>query len=201
MACFNSREFALNAAPLGRRDGPPIEEHGALVEIKPLTSASPAKVEALLDAAFGTDRHGRTAYRLRAGTNVLPSFSFAAWDDGILVGTLQSWPVCWIDAANADQTLPLIMVGPVAVSPHRQRSGVGRMMMDRLVDDADAGADAALMMIGDPEYYARFFGFSADRTGCWQLPGPVERRRLLARSANGHSAPGGAGAIAPDLRR
>jgi len=38
-----------------------------------------------------------------------------------------------------------------------------------------------LVMIGDPEYYGRFFGFSAEATGAWSVPGPVERHRLLAR--------------------
>jgi hypothetical protein len=44
---------------------------------------------------------------------------------------------------------------------------------------AAAGGDP-LMMIGDPEYYERFFGFSAAQTADWRIDGPVERRRLLA---------------------
>ena len=55
------------------------------------------------------------------------------------------------------------------------------MMMDRLVTDADATADAHLMMIGDPEYYGRFWDFWADATGGWKAPGPVDPRRLLMR--------------------
>jgi predicted N-acetyltransferase YhbS len=39
-------------------------------------------------------------------------------------------------------------------------------------------------MIGDPDYYGRFWGFSAAYTGEWDLPGPFERHRLLARAAN-----------------
>src|SRR3546814_14378121 len=38
---------------------------------------------------------------------------------------------------------------------------------------AAIGASDRLMLIGDPEYYRRFFGFTADRTGQWRLPGPV----------------------------
>ncbi len=53
------------------------------------------------------------------------------------------------------------------------------------------------MMIGDPEYYGRFFGFTADATGEWDLPGPFEKRRLLARAVNGHSLPTGTGMIGP----
>jgi predicted N-acetyltransferase YhbS len=41
------------------------------------------------------------------------------------------------------------------------------------------------VLIGDPSYYERFFGFSAAHTGGWETPGPVERHRLLARLAGG----------------
>ncbi len=47
------------------------------------------------------------------------------------------------------------------------------------------------VLIGDPEYYGRFFGFAADQTGRWDLPGPFERRRLLARTGRTDAAGGG----------
>ncbi len=37
-------------------------------------------------------------------------------------------------------------------------------------------------MIGDAEYYERFFGFSAAHTGGWLLPGPWDPARLLCRT-------------------
>ncbi len=139
-------------------------------------------IEALLDAAFGTDRHGRTAYKIRSGMNWLPDFSYAALDeDGAMIGLLQSWPVALIDDTNGCD-VPLIMVGPVAVLPQAQGEGCGRIMMDRLVQDADLHADAPLMMIGDPEYYGRFWGFSDEATAGWRAPGPFEARRLLFRN-------------------
>ena len=72
------------------------------------------------------------------------------------------------------------MVGPVAVRPDVQRGGHGRALMDHMLEAARTMADGALMMIGDPEYYGRFFGFTADATGAWGLPGPYEKHRLLA---------------------
>ncbi|PZU57856.1 MAG: GNAT family N-acetyltransferase [Sphingobium sp.] len=156
--------------------------------ILPLLTQSPAAIEQLLDAAFGTDRHGRTAYTIRQGTTWLPTLSYAAVDaDGTLLGTLQSWPValCKEDGTAA----PLVMVGPVAVLPALQRGGLGRTLMDRVVADARAMASDPLMMIGDPEYYERFWGFSAVATGEWGVPGPVERRRLLALSVDGRAIP------------
>ena len=160
-----------------------------------MSNIEPQAVKALLDAAFGTDRFGRTAYRIREGVDAVPSLSFAAVVDGVLIGTIQCWPVAH-RAADGTAT-PLVMVGPVAVRPEVQRGGYGRMLMTHMLDAAETGADGALMMIGDPEYYGRFFGFDADATGEWELPGPFEKRRLLARAVNGHDLPAGAGMIGP----
>jgi predicted N-acetyltransferase YhbS len=159
-----------------------------VTNIVPLATQSDDAVERLLDAAFGTDRRGRTAYAIREGMRWLPELSYAALDEaGALVGTLQSWPVALHgpDGASA----PLIMVGPVAVLPERQRDGIGRLMMDAVVHDARALATEPLMMIGDPEYYGRFWGFSAKGTQRWDAPGPFARRRLLALDAGGGAVP------------
>ncbi len=158
-----------------------------------LEQVAPDAVERLLDEAFGADRHGRTAYRLRAGVAALPALSLAAIDDGALVGTIQCWPVAL--TRDGGGVVPLVLVGPVAVSPARQQGGIGRALMEAsLAAAARTGQDGAMMLIGDPEYYGRFFGFSAKRTGRWRLPGPVERHRLLARGA---AVPDAAGTISP----
>ncbi len=166
-----------------------------MIEVVPLCEVDPAVVEALLDEAFGSDRHTRTAYKLRAGTAALPTLSFAAFDAGQLVGTLQSWPVALVDETGHRHSLTL--VGPVAVSPDVQRGGIGKRLMQALLAAAkDEGCDA-MMMIGDPEYYDRFFGFCAAATQQWDLPGPFERHRLLALITR----PGGVpaiGRIVPD---
>jgi predicted N-acetyltransferase YhbS len=160
-----------------------------MIELVELMTVDPAAVERLLDRAFGPARLGRTAYKLRDGVEALPGASLAACDDGALVGSIQLWPVQF--TSDDGTRVPLVLVGPVAVAPARQRDGIGRM----LVAEALARVpDAAAMLIGDPEYYGRFFGFSAAQTGGWRLPGPVERHRLLARGAG---VPGGSGTIGP----
>jgi len=163
--------------------------------IVPLAQLPQTDVEALLDRAFGIDRRGRTAYRLREGVDQIESLSFAALDAaGAMVGTIQCWPVRFVaDAALPD--VPMILVGPVAVEPGVQRGGIGRQLTQHMLtaagDSEAAGADA-LMLIGDPDYYTRFFDFSAEATGEWRLPGPFERHRLLAR---GPAVPCGAGRV------
>lgn len=158
-----------------------------MIDVRPLASVAPERVEALLDSAFGPDRKARTAYKLRDGVGAVPELSFAAFEDDRLVGTLQSWPVALEEAGG--QLTPMTLVGPVAVEPDVQRGGIGRLLMTKLVEAAAETGHDALMMIGDPEYYGRFFGFAAGATQQWELPGPFERHRLLARIARSGGVP------------
>ena len=149
----------------------------------PLDNIDPALVEALLDRAFEPERHNRIAYQLREGLDWLPALSFAAIDgDERLVGTIQCWPVALTDPAGRRH--PLIMVGPVAVLPEAQGTGYGQALMSASLAAIDPRAPLPQVMVGDPEYYGRFFQFNAEHTGGWTLPGPWDPRRLLARGAD-----------------
>lgn len=153
--------------------------------IIPLEAVAPAMIEEVLDRAFGPDRHARTAYRIRAGMDFLPGLSLAALDgEGLLVGTIQCWPV---GLMTRQGQVPLVMVGPVAVVPERQGEGFGIGLMSAMLAEearlaASGGRALPQVLIGDPEYYGRW-GFSAAFTGGWRCPGPYEQRRLLARGA------------------
>ncbi len=160
-----------------------------MIELVGLEQVDGAAVEHLLDRAFGVARHGRTAYRLRDGVAALVGPSLAALEDGRLIGTIQLWPVLF--SGDDGRRVPMALVGPVAVEPDRQRDGIGRLLVGAALDRA---GDDPLMLIGDPEYYGRFFGFTAAHTAGWRLPGPVEPHRLLAR---GTAVPDGGGAIGP----
>lgn len=155
-----------------------------MTTIIPLAEIDPGLVEALLDAAFGTDRKSRTAYKVREGMDMLEGLSIAAVDEekSELIGTIQCWPIAFNDEDG--KMHPMIMVGPVAVHPECQGEGVGRAMMSALLKEIQPDGNLPLVMIGDPEYYERFFGFSAKYTGGWSLPGPWEPERLLARIAD-----------------
>jgi predicted N-acetyltransferase YhbS len=164
-----------------------------LIEITPLSRVDPPAVEALLDRAFGPGRFARTAYKVRGDARALPHLSFAAVEGGTLAGSIQCWPVTF--AADDGAPVPLVMVGPVAVDPDRQGGGLGRRLVETaLAAAALTGEDRALTLIGDPDYYGRFFGFTAERTGRWRLPGPFEAHRLLAL---GDGVPDTAGNVRP----
>lgn len=152
----------------------------------PIDTVDAAAVEHLLDLAFGSDRHGRTAYRLREGVAAEATASCAALDEaGRLVGSLQSWPLALTGPDGAATSLWL--VGPIAVHPDRRNEGIGRAMLRRALDAIDTTGIPAVL-IGDAPYYAPF-GFTADQTQGWQVPGPVDRARLLARTDAGVTLP------------
>jgi predicted N-acetyltransferase YhbS len=149
----------------------------------PLDNVDPALVEALLDRAFEPERRNRAAYKVREGADWLPALSFAAIDgEEHLVGTIQCWPVALTDPEGRKH--PLIMVGPVAVLPEAQGRGFGQVLMSASLAALSPQAPLPQVMIGDPEYYGRFWGFSNAHTGGWSLPGPFEQRRLLVRCDN-----------------
>jgi predicted N-acetyltransferase YhbS len=153
-----------------------------MADIIPLDQVDPALIEALLDRAFEPERHNRTAYKVRQGTEWLPGLSFAAVEDEALAGTIQCWPVALTDPAG--RAHPMVMVGPVAVLPEQQGRGFGKALMTASLAALDPRAPLPQVMIGDPEYYGRFFGFTNEGTGGWDLPGPFEQRRLLVRCDN-----------------
>ena len=153
----------------------------------PLDNVDPALIEALLDRAFEPERRQRTAYKLREGTEWLQGLSFAAIDgEEQLVGTIQCWPLALTDAAKDGRVKrhPLIMVGPVAVDPGGPGRGFGQALMTAALGALSPEAPLPQVMIGDADYYGRFWGFSAAPTQSWQLPGPHDPARLLVRADN-----------------
>ncbi len=91
---------------------------------------------------------------------------------------------------------PALLLGPLAVHPDWRARGVGALLMHRALAEASRRGHAAVLLVGDAPYYARF-GFSADKTRRLSLPGPYEADRLLARELQ----PGAlAGARAPPQR-
>ncbi len=158
-----------------------------MATLVPLSAIEPELVEQLLDAAFGEQRHARTAYRIREGADWLQPLSFAALDeDEYLTGSIQLWPVALTDPEGRPH--PMLMVGPVAVMPGRQGEGFGKGLMSAALGAVDASFEQGApplpqILIGDEPYYGAW-GFSAKHTRGWHCPGPYDADRLLVRTGN-----------------
>jgi adhesin HecA-like repeat protein len=75
--------------------------------------------------------------------------------------------------------IPALVLGPLAVDASCRSLGIGAALMRHAIAAAKARGHVAVILRGDPAYYARF-GFSSDKTARLDLPGPFERERLLA---------------------
>jgi predicted N-acetyltransferase YhbS len=151
-----------------------------LIQIIPAQAADLPEIDALLDAGFGPARRNRTAYRLREDATPDPALSFVARDDGVLIGSVQCWPVRLRNCNGA--AVPLVLLGPVVTAANRHGEGIASALMQAALAAVDAAGGAPVLLIGDEPFYGRF-GFSAAATGGWKMPGPVDRERLLLRWA------------------
>ncbi len=167
--------------------------------IRPATAADAADIEMLLDTAFGPGRHARTASQLRADAAPIAGPSLVALGEGgELLGSIQYWPIRLepLEARGAPgEKTTLTLLGPVAVDRSARAIGLGRRLIAASLAIADAHGLDPILLIGDHSYYGPF-GFTAAATGDWQLPGPVERERLLLRQKVAMPLPGVARVVA-----
>ncbi len=148
------------------------------MRIRPRKPMDEPAIETLVARCFPAERRGRTATLLRGCSAPLPDLAFVAVDGRTIVGSVACHPVLWEGADGTRR--PLVLLGPLVSHPDRRGEGIGRALMMKATAALDRlGADS--MLVGDAPYYGRF-GYSADATGGWLLPGPVEPERLLLRA-------------------
>ena len=144
-----------------------------MIQIRTETAADAPARERLLDRAFGKTRRRKTSERLREGRLPSQGLAFSAVDaKGTLVGTLRLWDVV------AGSAGPALLLGPLAVDCRHQGRGIGAALMRHAIAEAKLLGHAAIILVGDAPYYARF-GFSGALMADLHLPGPVDRARFL----------------------
>jgi predicted N-acetyltransferase YhbS len=164
-----------------------------MIQIRHERTADIEAREALLDQAFGEARYRKSSERLREDRLPAEGLAFIAADGRRVIGTARLWNV---SVGNDKQAL---LLGPVAVAEDCRSQGLGGALVRRAIQAARKLGHAAIVMVGDPEYYERF-GFQAEKTGALWMPGPFERRRLLGRELMAGALDGARGLIAPTGR-
>ncbi len=138
-------------------------------------------VEALYDDVFGPGRFAKTAERLREGNQKIPDASLVAIDSEGLTGVVRVWPVKVGEKGRA------AFLGPIAVAERRRGNGVAFKLMERAIGVCREQGYAAVILVGDFDYYERF-GFHRAGEGRFQLPGPVDQNRILIRDLSDRAA-------------
>jgi predicted N-acetyltransferase YhbS len=129
-------------------------------------------VDALILRAFGPGRYAKAAERLREGREPLHALSFVAWDGRRIVGSVRQW------AVEVGDT-PALFLGPIAVETSHRRAGLGGALIERACEAATLAGHALIVLVGDMPLFGPHGFVPAPRV---TMPGPVDRRRVLARA-------------------
>ncbi|WP_405115187.1 N-acetyltransferase [Micromonospora sp. NBC_01405] len=90
--------------------------------------------------------------------------------------------------AEGGGTVPALVLGPVAVAPHRQRVGHGTAVVQAALDAATELGERLVVVLGDPAFYRRFGFTRADRMGLtspWSGLGDPWQALVLPPSTSG----------------
>ena len=148
-----------------------------------------AQVEALIDRAFGPGRFVKTAERLREGRAPLRPLSFTCRVGGELVGCVRQWSI-------SIGGRPAIFLGPFAVEGPWRSRGLGRALIRKACEAAQAAGHGAILLVGDAPYFEPL-DFQVVERGRIIMPGPVDPRRLLLRALTPNGAKDLRGPVAP----
>jgi predicted N-acetyltransferase YhbS len=134
------------------------------------TDADWWEVEALYDLCFAPGRAALSSYRLRDGIPQVPELCLVLRDEySILAAVIRYWPVRVADR-------PVLLLGPVAVHPTRQGEGLGALLIQESLAEAQRLGWERVLLVGDAPYYARF-GF--DVIEGIRMPPPTNPDRVL----------------------
>lgn len=122
------------------------------VRIRPEAAADRAAVHALNSAAFGQAAEADLVDALRDEAGVI---SMVAEAEAQLVGHILFSPVI----LAGHERLAMAGLAPMAVSPDRQRQGVGSALVHAGLEACRRAGYGAVVVLGHAEYYPRF-GFA-----------------------------------------
>lgn len=146
-------------------------------------------VEKLNERAFGPGRFVRSAERVREASPTDLSVSFVARVATLLVGSVRQTPI------RIGET-PALMLGPLAVEPAFRSRGIGRLLMERAIQEAVQRGYGLILLVGDETYYGRL-GFRRVTPGRITMPGPVDPMRVLLWAADDAAFQAAMGPVRP----
>ena len=158
--------------------------------ILPEQSTDGAAIERLYERTFGPGRFARTAYRLRERNEHRREYSFTARIGTLLVGSVRLTPILI-------GSTPALLLGPLTIEPPFRDRGIGRALIEASLKAAREGGVQLVLLVGDEPYYGRL-GFRKVPPKQVELPGPVDRERVLIAELVPGAFDGVAGDVRPD---
>ncbi len=167
----------------------PLADPQSHPELAPERRSDGARVEALIEGAFGPGRLAKAAERLRETNSPVLDLSLIAWSQGEAVGCVRLWPVR-IGAA------PALLLGPFAVRDDWRGRGLGSRLVLSACEAAGEAGHGLILLVGDAPFFERL-GFEVVAPGRVALPGPVNPARVLWRALRPGAAERAHGLVRP----
>jgi len=116
------------------------------VIIRSATPEDHAGIRLLLIAVFGAPTEGKLVDQLRSEGDA--AIELVAVEDGRVAGHILFSPM--------EAPFRALALAPLAVTPERQRTGIGSALISAGHELARAGGWHGVFVLGDPAYYRRF---------------------------------------------
>lgn len=104
--------------------------------------------------------------RVRASEGYLPELAFVAEEGTEIIGFVMLFKTM-IHSDN--QSKELLILAPLAVAINYRKKGIGGQLIERAVEEAKQLGYAAILLVGEPNYYQRYgfveaasFGISSE---------------------------------------
>lgn len=124
-------------------------------------------VAGVVEAAFGDPLVAQLVEKIRVSGRYVPELALVAVEDGEVVGhTMLSYATL-----VGDDERDVLQLSPVAVTPARQRDGIGGALIRAGIQQAKARHEPLVVVFGSPLYYPRF-GFEPCRRYGIEPPEP-----------------------------
>lgn len=155
----------------GQRDTPGFKDE----VIRQETPGELAAIRDLNVAAFGGSTEADIVDLLRDAGAL--RYSLVAVDGNEVVGHLAFSPV---SVTDGKRIVPALGLGPMAVSPSRQRQAIGTRLIEFWLEHLAEDKDNLVVLVGHPDYYPRFGFRPAKRFGIrWEHDVPDEAFMVL----------------------
>jgi putative acetyltransferase len=121
------------------------------LSIRPETGHDHEAIAKVTRAAFGKVREARIIDAIRRSDGFVPELSLVAELEGVVVGHVM---LSYVELG--DESRRVLELGPMSVTPERQRKGIGSALVEEALDRADARGEPLVLVLGHPTYYPRF---------------------------------------------
>ena len=130
-----------------------VSEKDSAITVRPERPADYEAIAIVVEAAFGRpEQVAQLVERIRASDRYVPELALVAVEEEKVVGhTMFSYATL-----VGDEEQEVLQLSPVAVTPARQRDGIGSALIRVGIERAKARHEPLVVVLGHPAYYPRF---------------------------------------------